>query len=138
MGRNSDMAMTVSRYQRFADIALALASAIDSDMTHQLCALVINKNRVLSVGYNSNKTHPIMDTTMRQLHAECSAVLRCPDADLKGCDVIVARARSEGRAGLARPCRACQSILKRRGVKRVFYTTNWDDPTTPDLEEMRL
>lgn len=134
--RNANV--SISRQQRFAKIAVELAASIDSDMTHQLCALVTNKNRVLSVGYNSNKTHPIMNTKMQQLHAECSAVLRCPDSDLRGCDVVVARARSGNKAGLARPCKACQSVLRQYGIKRVFYTTNWDDPTTPDIEELRL
>ncbi len=75
---------------------------------------------------------------MQQLHAEMHAVIRCADKDLLGADMIVARARSGGQAGLARPCQTCQSVLKRCGIKRVFYTTNWDDPVTPDIEELRL
>jgi deoxycytidylate deaminase len=126
-----------TRYQRFARVALALAAEIDHDMTHQLCALVVKRNRVLSVGYNSNKTHPMMSTNMQQLHAECSAILKCPDGDLRGSDVVVARARAEGKAGLAKPCAVCEGILRRCGVRRVFYTTNWDDDC-PEIEEIRL
>lgn len=128
----------VSRHQKFAKIALELATAATHDVTHQLCALVTNKNRVLSIGYNSAKTHPIMDTKMQMLHAECEAILRCPEGDLRGSDVVVARARSGGKAGLARPCKMCEELLRRCGVRRVFYTTNWDDDTTSDIQEMRL
>ncbi len=127
----------IPRIQKFARAALELADAVDSDVTHQLCSLVVKKNRVLSVGYNSPKTHPMSDTKMQQLHAEMHAVLKCPEGDLRGADVVVARARSEGKAGLARPCEVCQGILKRCGVRRVYYTTNWDDEN-PEIEEMRL
>jgi len=127
----------IPRIQKFARVALQLADAVDGDITHQLCALVVNKNRVLSIGYNSNKTHPISDTNMQQLHAEMHAVLRCPEGDLRGADVIVARARAGGKAGLAKPCETCEGILRRCGVRRVFYTTNWDDDG-PEIEEMRL
>lgn len=126
------------RYQRFASIALQLADTIDRNVTHQLCALVVKKNRVLSIGYNSSKTHPIMDTRMQMIHAECDAILRCPEAVVDGAEVIVARIKPSGKPGLARPCEVCEKILKRFGVRRVFYTTNSEDPDNPEIEEMRL
>jgi len=126
------------RYQRFARIALQLAEESDNSMTHSLCALVVRKSRVISIGYNSRKTSPRMDTRMNMLHAELSAILRCSEGDVRGCDIVVARARSEGRAGLARPCAACQSVLKRSGIRRIIYTTNFDDSGTSEIEEMRL
>jgi len=119
-----------NRHQRFAKIALQLAYNVYSDVTYQLCALIIKKNRVLSVGYNSKKTHPIMNTKTQQRHAECDAILRCPEGDLRGSDMIVVRARGGGLAGLARPCDTCQAVLKQSDLKQVFYTTNYDDDTT--------
>ena len=115
------------RHKGFAKIALELAGEATYDVTHQLCALVVSKNRVLSVGYNQPKTHPISkDTERQQLHAEMSALLRCPDAIVEGAEVVVARLKPSGKPGLAKPCEACQGILKRFGVRRVFYTTNSD------------
>ena len=75
---------------------------------------------------------------MSMLHAECDALLRCHKAAVDGAEVIVARVRPSGKPGLARPCNTCESILKRSGVRRVFYTINSDDPENPQLEEMRL
>ncbi len=130
--------VTVKRHQRFAKIALELAYAVNGDVTYQLCALVIKKNRVLSVGYNSKKTHPMMNTKTQQRHAECDAILRCPEDDLSGADLVVVRARSKAKAGLARPCGACREMLKHCGIKHVFYTTNWDDETTPNIEQLDI
>lgn len=133
--RNSSVAL--SRYQRFAKVAFELAAASDHKGDHKLCALVVWKNEVLSVGYNQHKTHPISaDTKLQQLHAEMHALLRCPDPE--GADVIVVRAKASGRPGLARPCAVCEGILRRSGVRRVLYTIDCDDPDDPQLEEMKL
>lgn len=130
----------LTRFRRFAKVALELALEVDdSGVDHQLCALVVDKNRVLSVGYNSHKTHPIsVGTPLQQLHAEMHALLQCSPEDLRGIDVVVARGRNSGKPGLAKPCTVCQNILRRFGIKRVFYTTNCDDPENPEIEEMRL
>lgn len=129
--------MALTRYQRFAKIALELAAESEFDMTHSLCALVVSKNEVLSIGYNQSKTHPISeDTPQKQLHAEMHAVLRC--AAPEGTDVVVARSKPSGRPGLAKPCPACEGVLRRFGVRRVFYTVNCESADNPQLEEMRL
>ena len=130
--------MIPTRYYKFADIALQLAEEADNSMTHSLCALVVKKSRVISIGYNSRKTSPKMTTRMQMYHAEYHAILRCSESDLRGCDVVVARARSKGQAGLARPCSACEATLRERGIRRVIYTTNYDDSATSAIEIIRL
>lgn len=132
--------ITTSRFRRFAKIALELALEIeDTGVDHQLCALVVSKNRVLSVGYNSHKTHPIsLGTPMNQLHAEMHAVLQCSPEDLSGIDVVVARGRPSGKPGMAKPCSVCENILRRFGIRRVFYTISSENANEPEVEEMRL
>ena len=133
--RHSSVAL--SRYQRLARIALDLAAASDHGMTHSLCALVVYKNQVLSVGYNQPKTHPISTgTPQQQLHAEMHALLRCGSTE--GTEVIVARCKPSGKPGLAKPCKICEDILRRFGVRRVFYTVNCETPDDIQLGEMKL
>lgn len=133
--RNAAVALT--RQQKLARAALELAAAHEHDVTHQLCALVVHKNMVLSVGYNQPKTHPIsIDTPMQQLHAEMDALLRCGSTE--GVDVIVVRSKPSGKPGLAKPCEVCENILRRFGVRRVFYTIDSETPDELQLEEMRL
>jgi tRNA(Arg) A34 adenosine deaminase TadA len=128
-----------ARYYRFARMALELATIYDNGMLHQLCALVVNKNKVLAVGYNSRKTHTIVsDTAMQMLHAECDSILRCPTDALDGVDLVIARARPSGKPGLAKPCEVCEGIIKRCGIRRVYYTTNSENIEFPEIEEMRL
>jgi len=128
-----------NRYQRFARMALELASILDNNMTYQLCSLIVKRNRVLAVGYNSRKTSPMMQNSHMQMwHAESHAVSRCPQNELDGAEIIVARVRSSGKPGLARPCKICEDILRRYGIRRVFYTVNGNDSEQIEIEEMRL
>jgi len=131
------MALTPKRFTRFATWALELAATSEYDVVHKMCAIVVSKSHVLSVGYNQPKTHPIsVGTPQEQLHAEMHALIRCQDPE--GADVIVVRSKPSGKAGLAKPCDICLGVLRRYGVRRVFYTINGETPSAVSLQEMRL
>ena len=122
-----------SRYKRFVKAGLELASAAhrDAECYYQLAALIVRKNRVLAVGYNNPKTHPLAKTKMKQLHAECSAIIKCNPIDLYGSEIVVVRARRDGKVGMARPCMACARLIKQTGLKRVHYTIDAPDANDP-------
>jgi deoxycytidylate deaminase len=125
--------MTSSRYKRFVKVGLDLATAAhrDKDCYYQLCALVVKKRRVLSVGYNNPKTHPLAKTKMRQLHAEMDAIIRCTPEQLDGAELIVVRARRDGTSGMAKPCSACQMMIRQLGLRRVYHTIDSHDVDQP-------
>lgn len=120
--------MILSRYYRFADIALDLCdqNKYEEGMLHKLVALVVSKNKILSVGYNSRKTHPSMHTRMQMLHAESDAISRLSDRDLIGSDIVVVRLRPSGFPGLAKPCSFCEQSLRDVGIRKVYYTHSVD------------
>jgi deoxycytidylate deaminase len=130
----------LTRYVKFARIAFRLALESDTDIKHhKLCALVVNRNRVISVGYNSRKTHPAArNTKMSMIHAEQDAILRASDVDLMGADIYVARARRSGLPGLAKPCPVCDEFIRRKGIRRVIYTTNSSDTEFPKIRVEKI
>ncbi len=102
------------------------------------CA-VMDKSKVLSVGFNTKKTHPQQQhynhlrtfrdgtpVTPAQLHAETAAVLQLQYADIDWAraDVYVYRLCKNRPHGMARPCPACMGMLKDLGVKSVHYTSD--------------
>ncbi len=129
-----------SRYERFVKVALDLATAVhrDDECYYQLCALVVKKNRVLSVGYNNPKTHPLAKTKMKQLHAEMDAVIGCTAEQLDGAEIVVVRARRDRKIGMAKPCAACHAFIKSMGLKSVYYTVDNPDWDNPVFEKMDL
>lgn len=123
-----------TRYVKFARIAHELAEANRNTMSHSVAAIILNKNKVVSIGYNSRKTSPMMvGTRMSMFHAECDALSRCV-VDTRGLDIVVARSRRSGLPGMAKPCEHCHSMLKKFGIRKVIYTTNSDDVANPEVE----
>jgi deoxycytidylate deaminase len=110
-------------------LAVKVANANTTDLSHRLGAIVARKRDVISVGYNQRKSHPYQKAFGRNdqsifLHAENSALLRAgPQA--RGSDLYVARVRGRGVPLLAKPCEGCLRSIIETGIRRIFYTTNY-------------
>lgn len=106
--------------QRFFDLARKLSDHSDHPQ-HKLGAVIVKRNRVVSVGFNKNKTHPKSTAHYSRLHAEMCAILNAK-SDVSGCDIYVYRETRDGKLGLSKPCDACQAAIEEAGINRVFYT----------------
>ena len=98
-----------------------------SDCHIGMSAVIVNKSRVVSVGYN-RKTFP--RNGMNSIHAEVDALHRAPLKALKGATMFITRYGHKDRSGgsrLAAPCRECSEELRRamqeNGLRSVYYTT---------------
>ena len=105
------------------------------------CVAVYNKQHIISVGYNSNKTHPIQQAYNKyrhfnnlrvycpdKLHAEihCLSSLKSYiDLDYNKVNLFIARIRRDGKMALARPCNACMAYIKKLGIRKIYYTTDY-------------
>lgn len=125
----------------FSNLARArkMAEMSDNGQYRLGCVAAIGR-RVISVGWNSKKTHPVQCAynVLRydnhgayyppSVHAEvhCLASLRnCShDIDFPNLVVYVARIRKNGSTAMARPCKACMAFIKSLGIRRVVYTTD--------------
>lgn len=96
-------------------------------------AAALTKGRfLLGTGVNLAKSHPLQarfaDRPDRLwLHAEMDALrkaLREYGDKIEGATMWVARAKKNGQAGMACPCKGCQSALRFFGVKEVIFTTS--------------
>lgn len=109
----------------------------DFKQVHIGCVAVY-KNQILSVGYNTNKTHPIQKKyniyrdmeydnlePMPKLHAEMMCLLGLKDMDINFSKVklYIYREDHNGNIANCRPCAACMKLIDRLGIKRIYYTT---------------
>lgn len=90
---------------------------------HQLGSVIVRRNNIEGVGWNSSKTHPRSPTRYQRIHAEFSALLSTGREDLTGCDIYVYREVKNGQIANARCCVDCIKMLKQVGIKRMFYTS---------------
>lgn len=105
----------------------------------RLGCVITYKNKILSVGWNlQNKEHPLQkqynkyrnydpeaSTSKNTIHAECHALIRTKnlDVDWSKANIFVYRIKKDGSKGLAKPCPACEAMIKAKGIKNIFYST---------------
>lgn len=98
--------------------------------TAKIGAAIFRKGELISVGFNSYKTHTIFNdisnpykTSTFVLHAEMAAILKAR-RDLSGCDIYVYREyKKDGSMAMSRPCIACYTALKEAGIKYIYFTS---------------
>lgn len=115
---------------------LAKVMAKKSELNIRVGAVLVKKNRVIAVGFNKSKTHPIVKRFDYSkggrfknpgIHGEVDCVLRSDlrDGEVVGAKMYVVRINKSGEFVASKPCLACLSMLKSYGVDKVlFYDKN--------------
>lgn len=99
----------------------------------KMAAAIHINGRILSVGINQTKTHPLMmNDAYREhqvcMHAEVDAIRQVRGQDLSGCTLSVVRVKRSKPNGpyveaMAKPCEGCMSVISSFGIEQVDYTT---------------
>lgn len=115
------------RIQRLLEFAYQ--KTFDSEHRFPMAAILVKKNKVISVGMNRHKTHPKQKRRISEdgivfgknkIHAELDCLIRSP-VEVDGSMMVVVRRNATG-VGLAKPCVNCEELLREYGVKRVIFS----------------
>lgn len=124
-------------YEYFLNKAKTMAEISDFHNQHVGC-VVVYKNKIVSAGCNSNKTHPIQkeynkyrfDTEKESspacMHAEIHALIQLNklNVDMSKIKVFTYRKMKTREFGMARPCPSCMAYIKKLGIKNIIYSTD--------------
>lgn len=113
------------------------ASMLSDFPTHKLGAVMMLGNKVLAVGYNITKTHPIQKKyniergynpdvkNNGQIHAEMMCLINTKylDVDWSKVSLYIYREHKDHSTAIAKPCPACEKAIRERGINQVYYTT---------------
>ena len=91
-----------------------------SSYKQRLGAVVIYKGKIVGKGFNK-----VMGTGKIRtdgFHAEIEAINNSPAVYRKNSIVYVCRVNKSGDIVMAKPCHACETILRKLGVKYVWYS----------------
>lgn len=127
--------MNIKRYFKLAKNASEMSDYKKDNI--RIGAIIVRKNKIIGVGWNSKKSSPIQKiynvhrtTEDRQydvelqsncIHAETSAIcdaLRRYNGNLNKCSIFIYRTNK----GLCKPCSACSKMLKDYGINNIYYT----------------
>ena len=110
----------------FLPIQTAIEQANKSDYHYRIGAVIFDKKRILSTGYNKahstkKKLHPKFRKWETSIHAEAMAILNAK-CDLKGKSILIVRMNAGNNLNAITPCEHCMSYLQYVGIKNVYYS----------------
>lgn len=127
--------MNIARkIQRATEIAYALKSKSPSGRAFHVTT-VFDKNRIVSIGVNTFKTHPQAykykkleiineERYVPTIHSELSAILKMNKEDCSDLLFFNIRIDNNNKLNNSYPCSGCVQLLKQVGFNKLFYSTN--------------
>lgn len=113
-------------YEQHLELAARVAAKSQFGRV-RIGAVVARRGRVISVGFNQAKTHPLTIQFDYKpnvgIHAELDAVLGIEKEKLRGSTLYVVRIKMDGSWGLARPCKGCQGLIQHLELGEVVWST---------------
>lgn len=109
----------MSRILRTFAALIDFSKVDDYKSQYLVMAMAIRKDGVIVYSSNGATTVPAQDRLkVKVAHAE-QRISRKIDT---GAEVYVARLFRTGEWALSKPCKSCETMLRARGVRRVYYT----------------
>lgn len=121
---------------------LAKKASEFSDCKIKMGAVIVSKNKVISVGWNTNKSNPKqkkynilrkiperemnLDSMNNGLHCEHMALRNASkqfDGELSKCSIFIYSEKKDGTTRLSCPCKACKQLIKEYRLHNVYYVT---------------
>lgn len=131
--------MLEKRHLNFFRKAKSMTELSDFNHIHIGCVAVYSR-KIIGAGCNTYKTHPIQKeyddkyrtlhngdkvANLHALHAEINCLNSIKkDVQWDKVELYIYRKMVKKPFGLARPCPACMAMIKDKGIKHIYYTTN--------------
>jgi tRNA(Arg) A34 adenosine deaminase TadA len=118
---------------KIANTLLKIAESVPKVGAGKVAAALVYKNRIVSFGCNSLKTHPMQAKFGRYpyLHAETECMIRASkdltEYQMSKSSLYVVRAKLDsGRwiMGMSKPCSGCTHCIGHFRIENVFYSTD--------------
>lgn len=131
--------MITKKDRNYINMCYAVARDIDQFSGARVCAAIVVKNKIIALGINQRKTHPLQAhyTDHKEkifLHAEIDCIIRALKQinanDFRKATIYIARAKQKcGDTnkfiyGIAKPCMGCMTAIKNLNIKKIVYTTD--------------
>ncbi len=128
--------MTLTKKHRaYFDAAASVARLSDFHRINIGC-VVVYKHKIISSGFNNNKSNPLQkrlnkyrfeEDSTHSMHAETQALLPLinrRDIDFSHVQLYMCRRYKDGQLAPCRPCPSCMALIRRLGIRHIYYTNN--------------
>lgn len=113
--------------------------AVNNQMKSKLASCLVLRNEVISIGFNSDKSHPIQKKFSRNSesifkHAEIDCIINAlkhiEKDELQKATLYIYRVKKQNKEdrswvdGLSKPCNGCCKAIEHFGIKKVVFSTD--------------
>ena len=123
-----------SRHLKYFNLLQKIAEANEPVARARTAACLVYQNRIISVGWNKAKTHPLAKRYSKHpealfSHAEIDCIAnatraRIDENIISKASMYVLRIKADGTWANAKPCKGCQMMIKFRKFNHVRFTTD--------------
>jgi len=122
-------------------IALAVSISPSNGKRNKHVALIVKGNRILSVGVNSERSHPLAKRLKltKESESQCAELNACLKLglthkeelpDFSGLTIIVVRVSKSGTLIMSKPCVGCQQLIRQCGFRKVYWSNEKGELST--------
>lgn len=127
----------MNRDKKYMDFARRLA--VSNNMKMKLAACLVIQNEIISIGYNSDKSHPLQkrfsknsESIFKHAEIDCivNALKHIDPEELQRATLYVYRVKKKEKGdtgwidGRAEPCSGCKKAIEHFGIKKVVFSTD--------------
>lgn len=127
------------RLQKYVEFTARAAYDNPGIAGAKIACLLLQKNKPISLGFNSVKTHTLQAQYGKNyqaihMHAEIDTIRRALNHlsadEISGCTMIIIRCKKNREWGMAKPCTGgvhgsgCQAAIESFGIGKVYYSTD--------------
>ena len=116
------------------EVSYALINKHNADLRCRHFSFILDRNRIISIGLNSPKTHPLnlkynyvnknneKISNIVGTHSELSAVIKLGEEDCSGLTLVNTRINRNEELDFSSPCSGCLDMIKQLNFKNVYFS----------------
>ena len=121
-------------FDKIVEVSFALINKHNADLRCRHFSFILDRNRIISIGLNSLKTHPLnlkynyVNKNNQSIsdivgtHSELSAVIKLGEEDCSGLTIVNTRINRNNALDFSAPCRGCLDMINQLNFKNVYFT----------------
>jgi len=123
-------------FNKIIEVSYALINKHNADLRCRHFSFILDKNKIISIGLNSLKTHPknLKYNYVNKLnenisdivgtHSELSAVIKLGEEDCSGLTLVNTRINRNDELDFSAPCSGCCDMIQQLNFKNVYFSNN--------------
>ena len=121
-------------FSKIIEVTYALINKHNADLRCRHFSFILDRNRIISIGMNSTKTHPMnlkynyINKNKEKIsdivgtHSELNAVIKLGIEDCSKLTLVNTRINRNNTLDHSAPCHGCSDMIKQLNFKNVYHT----------------